>query len=190
MTRCTLKVFGLSTYLVATAMGLACSASASSPVDDDLRIFIDMHRCAIIERLEMIQMEPRVGPDPKNRYLIVSPVQHIGNYAQCIFFEDDSKMYCEAASGFFLTKPGQPNPTWLSPESRAAVVSLGYSLDDSKGNFAQKITLSTETSLSSIAELLLTTLHRVYSARSYMRLELKAPLAPRPRVVSPCRPTS
>ena len=174
------------------ALLLLTMASASG-ARADRAAFVDEHRCAVMERLERIHASSDRSTS-KDRFLAITTLWR-GRpqaYVQCIFFESDTKMYCEAASGFYEQRP-QERRLRPMPGSIAAIAALGFSTDPSEGNFSQEIDLGDPPDLSRAADLMLATLHDAYGARLWTELKFNAPFAPtlsRTPRPSRCIPTS
>jgi hypothetical protein len=144
------------------------------------------YRCPIVDRLERIYA---VGDPLKfhDEYLIVDMPPGPETYVQCIFYRTD-KIMCEAASGFYVSAPGQPRTAHLSTSSVAALARLGFSTDDSQGNFRIDLDVASPPNFGAIADLILRTLHDAYGAAAETKLDLHAPYAE--RGTSKCTPVS
>lgn len=129
------------------------------------------YRCSVTADLVEIQSRPHPERED-NRYLILESRQHPEFYAQCAFFDKDRQIHCEAASGFY----SKPTARFITGDKRAVLAQLGFSTDDSKGNFVVERTLEDKSSLASIAELLLVTLVRVFDFEATDTLMFNAPL--------------
>src|SRR5262249_49174338 len=99
-----------------------------------------------------------------------------------------TKILCEAASGFYYSKPGEPRTMRLSPEAVAALGQLGFSTDDSAGNFSIEFAVANPPDFNAIADFMLKALHDGYGARAETKLRFSAPFARRP--TSKCIPVS
>lgn len=164
---------------------LSCSMPRAIWAADSREMFVAKFRCAVTDRLITV----RENGDPSvstNRFVIVALADFPDRFAQCIYHDDDSKLYCEAASGYFARK-GSRRPLEFGPEALVALESHGFSTDQSEGNFVRRFDEVPE-QLEQIAELLLSVLHDVYGARVDTRLEIVAPLARSPS--GRCRPIS
>jgi hypothetical protein len=121
--------------------GLLLACVVVAPAHADRAAFIDEHRCAVTERLERIHARGNRATS-KDRFLAISTMWR-GTpqaYVQCIFFANDTKMYCEAPSGFYERKPEERGVAPV-PDLITAIAALGYSTDPSEGNFSQEIDL-------------------------------------------------
>ena len=94
-------------------------------------------------------------------------------YVQCIFTDNDTAMYCEAASGFYA-----PVPFRMNSASMDALKRFGFTTDGSKGNFHRSIDSIGPADFPKIAENILSTLYSVYGVHAGSDLEWKTPLAP------------
>jgi hypothetical protein len=107
---------------------------------------------------------------------------------QCIFHDNNTKLYCEAASGFYYDGPGEPRTFHHPTSAIAALGRLGFSTDDSGGNFNVDLDVSDPPNFNTLADFMLEALHDGYGARADMKLQFNAPFAPRP--TSKCIPVS
>lgn len=146
--RCEMQKLAMATLGVLSMLALRQPAMASEP--PELREFIDAHICIVVERLRMIRAAPR-EPEKKNRYLTVQPVDDVDVYAQCIFFENDTKAYCEAASGRFSGATEQSRRLRLAPGAHAALAALGFDTTTDAGNFRPEVPVPNEGAVRGIA---------------------------------------
>jgi hypothetical protein len=165
------KIVMLLTF--ATAMNVV-TAAAQEPTP--LERFLDQYRCPVIDRLERIYA---AGDPDKHRdeYLIIDIPTRSETYVQCIF-HPPRNVYCEAASGYFLDAPGQPRTRHLPARAIDALGRLGFSTDDSKGNFNIDLDVAEPPDLKAIADLMLKALHDAYGAEADTKLRFHAPYAP------------
>jgi len=153
----------------------AAAAPAHEPTP--LGQFLDQYHCPVVDRLERIYAvgDPKKHPD---EYLIIDIPPRPETYVQCIFHAE-RKLYCEAASGYFLNAPNEPRTMRLPPTAVAALGRLGFSTDDSNGNFRLDIDTAEPPDFNAIADLMLTALHDAYGAQADTQLRFNAPYAPR-----------
>ena len=151
-----------------------------------LRALLVEYRCPVVDRLEQIY-NAFGGARPRHSFLVVSIGGCPQDYVQCLF-NTRTEMLCEAASGFFQTKPDEPRAYRLPAGSIAALGRLGFSTDNSPGNFQILFGVPEPPDLSRVADLILNALHDGYGARAGDELEFNAPLAP--RTSSQCVPVS
>ena len=173
--------------LLLSAM-LALSTVAAAQDVNSYQKLLGRYLCPVVDRLERIHAmgDPTLHSD---EYLIVAIDGRDETYVQCLFYLADKseKIMCEAASGFYLTKPGQPRTVHLAADAIAALARLGFSTDDSQGNF--RIDLDADPpDFRAIGELILRALHDAYGARAESKLLLIAPYAP--KVTPKCVPIS
>ncbi len=119
---------------VLTALVFFAATSAEAERDEARDAFIETYRCAIVEILA-----PAIqGRDPADdRFLILAVVDRIPSYVQCLVSPDRRQISCEADSGFYQNKADEPRTIFLPAEDKAKLARLGFSMDDSKGNFQQ-----------------------------------------------------
>jgi hypothetical protein len=147
---------------------------------------LGQYRCPVVDRLERIY----AAGDPKkhpNEYLIIDIPPHPETYVQCVFYAQ-RKVYCEAASGYFLDTPDKPRTMRLPASAVDALGRLGFSTDDSKGNFSLDLDIAEPPDFNAIAELMLRALHDAYGAEADTRLRFHAPYAR--RAAGKCEPVS
>ncbi|MEQ1714530.1 MAG: hypothetical protein ABL907_00875 [Hyphomicrobium sp.] len=157
--------------LVAGIAAMASTARASGLDEMLLR-----HRCDVMERLDGIRASQDLR-NGKDRFIVVSPLIDPGTFSQCIFFDQDRQMICEVASGFYLTKPDQPRVRLVSPAGVEALGRLGFSTDDSKGNFRLEIATPDSKAHTKVADLMISALFVAFGIKSTMPLDFYAPLA-------------
>jgi hypothetical protein len=148
--------------------------------------FLAQYRCPVIDRLQRIYAtgDPEKFPD---EYLILDMPPQRENYVQCLFYRTD-KIMCEAASGFFLNAPGESRTMYLPPSAIVALARLGFSTDDSRGNFRIDLDLANPPDFNAVATLMLRALYDAYGARAQTKLDFHASYAE--QAGSKCTPVS
>jgi hypothetical protein len=133
------------------------------------------YRCEVVRRLEQIYAtgDPRID---LNRYLAISLRATPNAYVQCIFHDNQSRVYCEASSGFW--GPRGPRRLQLSTRAVAALAKLGFDTDGSAGNFKFDRDVDKSANFHPLADIMLRALHDGYGARSHTQLTFAAPFAP------------
>ena len=180
-----MKVVRLSMILLAMIVIVPVARAQSL---DSLRALLVAYRCSVVDRLERIY-EAGDHASPIDRFLAVGVPGHPHGYVQCVFFDNRAKLLCEASSGFFLTRPGEPRTFYLPKAAVAALGRLGFDTDDSEGNFKLEIDIGdAEPNYNVIADFILKALHEGYGARADMMLRFNAPFAP--RATTKCVPVS
>ena len=76
--------------------------------------------CPIAEYLEEIRETPMT---PHERFLIVWAKDREEFYVQCLFFDNDKQIDCEAASGYYYDEI----KGFVTAEKREALAELGFS---------------------------------------------------------------
>jgi hypothetical protein len=162
---------------------------AASLAEDAAKSFHDLvveYRCPVVDRLEQIYAAMDRA-DSQNLFLIIYLAGRPQDYVQCVF-DTRTRMLCEASSGYFYSKPSEPRAYRLSASSIAALGRLGFTTDDSAGNFEIWFDVPNPPDLTRIADFTLKALHDGYGARASRKLEFNAPLAP--HASSQCTPVS
>jgi hypothetical protein len=179
-------------FVVMMTLALAIGAKAQTKHDakaagsEGFVSFVRQFRCPLLEKLDAILstgLDPAVrdGPD---RFLVVAAADRQDRYVQCIFFDLDRRLLCEAASGYYA-----PTPFQLSSPDMAYLSSLGFSAVP-EGNHRIEIALTDRMRLRKAADLILDALYHVYNADSSDTLVIEAPLAAFPPEQSQCNPIS
>ncbi len=171
--------------LLAVAFGLPIVAVAQ-PADTFHDLLVE-YRCPVVDRLEQIYGtgDPASSRD---RFLAITIPHATQSYVQCMFHDNNAKFYCEAASGFYFDAAGKPRTFHHPPTVIAALGRLGFSTDDSAGNFKIDLDVSDPPNFNTLADFMLKALHDGYDARADMKLQFNAPFAP--RATSKCIPVS
>jgi hypothetical protein len=152
--------------------------------------FLDLqvaYRCEVVRRLEQIYAAGNPRRD-RDRFLAITVLDETYAYVQCRFHDNRSRVRCEASSGFWMAKKGQPRTFYLPPPAVAALAKLGFDTDDSAGNFSIDQVADKSGDFRPLADFMLRALHDGYGARSNTKLEFNAPFAPAAAVS--CTPTS
>ena len=137
--------------------------------------FRDKYHCEVVRRLGVI----KASAGTSDRFLILAMTLHPNRFTQCLFDDDGMTMLCEASSGFYSQKPGEPRNLRLPPGALAELGRLGFSTDGESGNFKREINSKSVEDLSAVADLLLAGLYYGYGARLKTQIDITAPLAPR-----------
>jgi hypothetical protein len=170
----------ISATLLMPTVALADDAAAS------FRALLVEYRCPVVDRLQQIYVALD-GGHARHPFLVVSPAVRPQDYVQCLF-ETRARLLCEASSGYYETKPTEPRAHRLPAGSIDALGRLGFSTDDSAGNFQILFDVPDPPDLNRIADFILKALHDGFGVRAGGNLEFNAPLAP--RTSSQCVPVS
>lgn len=171
------------TLLVAALIAPGTAMAQQTDTFHDLLI---EYRCAVVDRLQQIYAATD-SADPQNWFLIIYFTARPNDYVQCVF-DTKTRMLCEAASGFYDDVATRPRTRWLPGDAIAALGRLGFSTDDSAGNFRIWFDVPDPPDLNRIADFILKALHDGFSARANDALEFSAPLAP--HATARCNPVS
>jgi hypothetical protein len=169
-------------------MMLTVSAAPAGAADvaDDLSTFVATYHCSVVELLARIHAHPH--PEQMYRYLILeNATDH--DYVQCLFFDVDRRMLCEAESAWWQ-RPGE-GPRF-TPEQKEGLAELGFSMNGSHGNFKKYFRFSSKPDLGDVADLMLSALYTGYGARVGTGIRGDGPYAMRKALLSKnrCNPTS
>lgn len=158
-------------------LAAALSPQSIARASDSFRDLQIAYRCEVVRRLEQIHAagDPKVERD---RYIAVSVARRPQIYVQCIFHDANAMAYCEAASGFYLSKPDEPRKVRASERTIAALAQLGFDTDDAAGIFKTNRRLSAPPDFNALADLILRALHDGYGVRAATALKFNAPFAP------------
>lgn len=156
----------------ALAVPLPAAAQSAGTYHD----LLAQYRCPVVDRLQQIYAAMD-SSDPQNWFLIIYFAARADDYVQCVF-DPKTRMLCEAASGFYDDVATAPRKRWLSAAAIAALGRLGFSTDDSAGNFQIWFDVPNPPDFTRIADFLLKVLHDGYGARAHDDLAFEAPLAP------------
>lgn len=161
--------------VLAVALAIATAPRPAAADGDNLGGFLSAYRCPVIVRLAGIHARgDRKRED--ERFLILALARDENSYVQCAFFDEDRRILCEAASGYYNAPEGAPRTAYLPADSIAALAKLGFSTDDSHGNFQRETEIRGRSDFDSVAELLLTALYESYGARLNTKIEVHSAL--------------
>ena len=160
--------------LPAGAMAMVLATLAFAQNEPGLQALLDAHRCAVAERLKIIHATFA----PKDRYLILSVSGDPQAYVQCLFLPDKRNVLCEASSGYYRGKVGEPQIWALHPDRQAQLARLGFGTDVSQGNFQRKLDFGADPDFERIADLMVSALYHGYGARLDAPVRVEAPLLP------------
>jgi hypothetical protein len=172
-------------FVLAVAL-FAPTAVWAEDAATSFRELLIQYRCAVVDRLEQIY-EAGDPSDTQDTFLIIDFPDRPQDYVQCIF-DTRTRMLCEASSGFFFTAPTEPRLYRLPANAIAALGRLGFSTDDSAGNFRIWFDVPDPPDFNRIADFMLKALQDGYGAQADATLRFNAPLAP--HTSSQCIPVS
>jgi hypothetical protein len=176
----------LTRRLLIWATLLAPAGARGQDAASTLHELLVQYRCPVVDRLERIY-EGGAPSDAQDRFLIIDFPGRPQDYVQCVF-DTRTKILCEASSGYFYDPPGAARSYRLPATAIAALGRLGFSTDDSAGNFQIWFDVAAPPDFNRIADFMLEALHDGYGARADMKLRFNAPLAP--HGTSKCIPVS
>ena len=173
--------------LAAALAPLLAAPAARAEMSKSFHALLEVYRCEVVHRLEQVYAAGDPASD-RHRYIAISVPGRVQAYVQCMFHDHESKIYCEAASGFYYTKQGAARTFHQPPQTIAALARLGFSTDNSVGNFKVDFDVADPPDFNAMADFILQALHDGYGARGQMNLRFNAPFAP--RAPSTCVPVS
>jgi hypothetical protein len=150
-------------------------AAGAHAAPDPLLEYLEKYRCPVADRLSRL-FDAGDPAQSRNRFIAVTLPDR--GYVQCRFHDSETRMQCEASSGFYETKPGALRTAYLAADKIAALGRLGFSTDDSQGNFSLDVAVPKEPDFGAIADLILKALYDGYDARADKALLFTAPFAP------------
>jgi hypothetical protein len=169
-------------------VGLLAAVMMSQPaMADSFHNLLVVYRCEVVHRLEQIYRSGDPAVD-HNRFIAVTVSDRPQAYVQCIFHDHQTRLYCEASSGFYYEKESVPRTFYQPPETIVALARLGFDTNDSVGNFKIDREVGSPPDFNAMADFILRALHDGYGAHAEMKLRFNAPFAP--GIPSACVPVS
>jgi hypothetical protein len=141
--------------------------------DAGLRLFLDTYQCPLTHQLELVHGNKTRAT---SRFILLSLDKASQRYVQCIFKEADTKILCEASSGFHGPRIASQQTFRVSQAGLKALSELGFSIAETEGNYQLLITPPASQDFKSVAALMLTALFRGYGAQFGARLWYSIPL--------------
>ncbi|MDR6633756.1 hypothetical protein J2X72_002556 [Phyllobacterium sp. 1468] len=138
--------------------------------------FIEAYRCPVVARLARMHTGALARLRPLDRYLIIDLEGQ--RYVQCRFVENDSKAQCEASSGYYGPKEGEPGSFRMSMHGLRALAGLGFSTDGSGGNYGLVIETPGPRAYAKVAETMLAALQLGYGANIHSRMVARSAQEP------------
>jgi hypothetical protein len=170
-----------------TAFAFAGASAAPAPAND-IDTFVSTYRCTVTESLARIHASHKQD----DRYFVLeNGLTH--QYVQCLFFDHDRRMLCEAWSGWWDQKNSGPHfKSPLAPEKLAALAKLGFSMDVSHGNFKRRFLFRYDPDYGEVADLMLKTLYSGFGTTLATGVKGEGPYAMRKSVLpkNTCIPIS
>ena len=186
---CAMRARRAAALLLACCPGFGALAYGAGPRADEAA-FLSRHRCRMVSTLEAIHATPAKTDQDQNRFLIVYRPEATGFYVQCVFFDWDANILCEASSGFFEGHPGQPREHYVFGQRLQALARLGFSLDDSQGNYVRRFPVAGSADFPAVADFILSALYEGYGLSADAGIGVEAPDANREAIESRCAPIS
>jgi len=143
----------------------------AEPAAADLNRFLAAYTKPVFDMLTRIRTHKMTR---QGRFLILSSTKPTPqHYVQCFFENNDTKIMCEAASGYY-DKPGYH----ISAKRRNAIKNMGFEGDDNQGNFRREFMVTGPETLRTVARIMLETLYRGYGV-GVGEMKLCAPFNPK-----------
>ena len=140
-------------------------AQSSQPIDRRVEAVLAKWQCPIAGYIEKIHRSPA----EKHRFLVLVTAERPELYVQCMLYDKDARIRCEAASGYYFEKI----KGFASERRLAALTRLGFSTDATHGNFSLDKPF---TGADASAKLFLETMARVFDLKVRDRLRYSAPM--------------
>ena len=158
--------------LLAAFAFLAPVVARAAVVDPELEALRARLYCPILAYLQAIHAH---APTPHERFLVVGWKGHDAYYVQCLFYDDDSRLLCEVASGFWET----PRARLVPPERIPRLAALGFSTKGEKRNFQRRRRVTGPESLAETADTIVRAFREVYAVGANEAFTMVAPLVPK-----------
>jgi hypothetical protein len=174
---------------VGIALAFAGASAAPAP-SADIDTFVSTYHCSVAESL--MRIHAQTPTEQMHRYFVLeNGLTH--HYVQCLFYDRDRQMLCEAWSGWWDQKNSGPNfKSPLAPEKLAALAKLGFSMDVSRGNFQRRFRFRYEPDYGEVADLMLQALYSGFDTSLATGVKGEGPYAMRKSVLpkNTCVPIS
>jgi hypothetical protein len=174
----TLRRLPLGIALAFAGLSIARATAPSADIDT----FESTYHCSVAASIARIHAHPH--PEQMHRYLVLeNGLTH--RYVQCLFYDSDRQMLCEAWSGWWEQKNSGPKfRSPLAPEQLAALSRLGFSMDVSHGNFQRRFRFGDEPNYGVVADLMLRALYSGYDTTLATGVSGEGPYAMRKTLLS------
>jgi hypothetical protein len=160
--------------------GLSAARAGAPPPDIDT--FVSTYQCTVAASIAHIHAHPH--PEQMHRYLVLENAL-TQRYVQCLFFDSDRQMLCEAWSGWWEQKNSGPKfKSPLAPQQLAALSKLGFSMDVSHGNFQRRFRFGRAPDYDGVAQLMLRALYSGYDTNLETGVRGEGPFAMRKTLLS------
>lgn len=161
--------------LTAVAFAAVLPAASGLAAADDEAAFVARYRTDVAGVLAAIHADKT---HEENRSALFALHGDAAKYVKCALIGKDTRIVCNASSGYFSAPQGQPRLYKIDHEGRQALKALGYDLDDSQGDFQLFLPLAGDADVSGAADTVLKTLYDVYAVRPPAEIvDVTAPLA-------------
>ena len=168
---------GSSKISVAALCACLCGSDVkASEKPTSFDVLKTAYHCLVVDRLKATYDAGDLR-STADRFVALTVPHHPHGYVQCLFYRRGRMALCEAASGFYRELPNSSHPYRLPDDDVAALAKLGFSTNDSAGNFRIDLALDEKPKLEKLADFMLRALHDGYGARAGLALEISAPLA-------------
>ncbi|MEJ0013158.1 MAG: hypothetical protein WDM94_11150 [Bauldia sp.] len=156
----------------ALTLALCLAAVRPAPAADDTDAFVTEYRAWAVAVLTAVHADTTHDQDRRATFAVhEDPTK----YVRCTFLAADTRIRCDASSGYYTAPAGQPRKYRLGKDLRDALYALGFDLDDSEGDFQTFIPMTGADDIATAADVALRTLHDIYGATN---IDVDAPIAP------------
>ncbi len=160
------KILSIIILVASFSASALAHAETGNDAAETLDKFLLINKCAVASMIQ--QIHQHAPTDDHMRYLILE-AEGTNGYVQCVMHDNDTAIYCEAASGYYFKS------LKISASGLSTIARHGFSTDASKGNFNFDVPITGSLTFDDIADRMLQTLYRAYNAHTD-HIDIKAPL--------------
>lgn len=181
------RIFVLAAVAVTFIAGTLTARAGTMDQNDSREALLAKYRCPLADMLRQVYEAPSADQE-RNRYLVLLGSVPGQEYVQCMFAANRTKLYCEAASGYYAQAAGKPRTHYPSDAAKAAFQRLGFATGSEQKNYPYEKDFDGVPDFNAIAALMLLAMHDGFGARADTPLAARAPFAQ--KVTVACVPSS